>query len=149
VYLPALPAEASAEMIEDDSDRSISQPVTGGVILVADDNADVRRLACMQLEQAGYEVREAADGAEAIEVFKQHVDTIGLVILDVVMPGVGGQAAAVEIRKIRSGVPLFFISGYSPEVAGFDALPEKLLKKPFKAIELLGLVEQQLGVSVT
>ncbi|MFT5014165.1 MAG: CheY-like chemotaxis protein, partial [Dinoroseobacter sp.] len=60
----------------------------------------------------------------------------------VVMPVMDGQNAAKQIRQLQPGVPLFFISGYSPEIVGGDDLPGALLKKPFKGIELRNMVRK-------
>jgi len=142
IYLPALPADAVTEITGGSKGRGEQKSDTGGVILVADDSKEVRLLACRQLQQAGYKTLEAQNGDEAVRKFRENQNDICLVILDVVMPVMDGQNAAKEIRQLQPGVPLFFISGYSPEIVGGDDLPGSLLKKPFKGIELRNMVRK-------
>lgn len=142
LYLPALPADAVTEVTGGIQRQGEQKSGAGGVILVADDSEEVRLLACRQLQQAGYKTLEAENGDEAVKKFRENQNDIRLVILDVVMPVLDGQNAAKEIRKLQPGIPLFFISGYSAEIVGGDALPGALLKKPFKGIELRNMVRK-------
>ncbi|MFT4677774.1 MAG: PAS domain S-box-containing protein [Candidatus Azotimanducaceae bacterium] len=142
IYLPALPADAVTEITGDSQTQGEQKSAARGVILVADDSEEVRLLACRQLQQAGYKTLEAENGDQAVRKFRENKNDISLVILDVVMPVMDGQNAAKQIRQLQPGVPLFFISGYSPEIVGGDDLPGALLKKPFKGIELRNMVRK-------
>ncbi len=121
-------------------------PVGGDeTILLAEDNIDVRNLAVRVLEKGGYKVLVAADGDEAVEVFKEHEDEVDLVMLDLVMPRLGGREAGELIRRIRGGIPILFASGYDPTSVGKeirDLDRADLLMKPFGIPELLGKVRE-------
>ncbi len=64
------------------------------------------------LEQFGYTVIEAVDGADAAVKFMKNQDTVQIVVLEVVMPEKSGKKASDEIRKIRPGIKILFMSGY-------------------------------------
>ena len=84
-----------------------------GVVLVVDDERVVREMAKKALERHGYTVL-AADGAvAAIDIFKRHPGDIALVVLDLSMPGMTGEEALPELRKIRPEVKVLVSSGYS------------------------------------
>jgi len=143
IYLP-LTRDAVVEQAE------VPQAaVRGGTetVLLAEDNADVRTLARSVLEGAGYRVVEAVDGAEAVRLFGEHVDTLGLCLLDVVMPQMSGKAALDAIRTLRPGVRAIFMSGYAadilagPKGASSDVA---LLSKPLLPRELLRRVRETL-----
>jgi PAS domain S-box-containing protein len=110
------------------------------VILVAEDNTEVRQLTKEVLEGSGYTVLEARDGSEAIEKFAQNKDKINLVILDVVMPKKNGNEAYNEIRKIREDVKALFTSGYTGDIVlskGIQNNAFNFIPKPVSPIELL------------
>ena len=147
VFLPELPTNNIVEGVPGRDPGTDKNNSTRKVelVLVADDNDEVRRLVCAQLNQSGYQTLEAVDGFDAVEKFLQASAQICLVVLDVVMPRMGGQVAATEILKHKPGTPLLFISGYSPEVSGYGELPGPILKKPFKSEQLKRLVKECLA----
>jgi len=88
--------------------------VTGSYrVLVVDDERIVRRAARRSLEQLGHSVVEARNGMEAISVMEGDANSIDLILLDVVMPKMGGVEAFPLLRRIRSDVPILISSGYS------------------------------------
>lgn len=110
------------------------------VILVAEDNTEVRQLTKEVLEGSGYTVLEARDGWDAIEKFAQNKDRINLVILDVVMPKKNGNEAFNEIRKIRENVKALFTSGYTGDIVlgkGIQNNAFNFIPKPVSPYELL------------
>jgi two-component system cell cycle sensor histidine kinase/response regulator CckA len=110
------------------------------VILIAEDNTEVRQLTKEVLEGSGYTVLEARDGWDAIEKFAQNKDTINLVILDVVMPKKNGNEAFNEIRKIREDVKALFTSGYTGDIVlgkGIQDNAFNFIPKPVSPYELL------------
>jgi polar amino acid transport system substrate-binding protein len=114
-------------------------------ILVADDEADVRRLARTILVEQGFETLEACDGREAIDMVAKHGEEIGVVILDLVMPNESGREAFEEIRRLRPDVPVILSTGYA-----FDGMPVEeshLLAKPYKAEQLLQAVRGALAAA--
>ena len=116
-------------------------------ILLAEDDAAVREFTRRTLTRAGYRVITADDGEEAVELARLHADEIGLALLDVVMPKLGGPAAARLIRELVPGVGFVFASGYAPgeemqqDVGGDDAV---FLGKPYRLEELLQRVREVL-----
>jgi len=84
-----------------------------GVVLVVDDERIVREMVKRALERHGYTVLLADSGLEAIDVFRRHPGDIALVVLDLSMPGMSGEEALPELRKIRPQVKVVVSSGYS------------------------------------
>jgi CheY-like chemotaxis protein len=88
-----------------------------GFVLVVDDEAGVREVAARMLERQGFTALAAADGQEAIRIFKEHASDITTVLLDVTMPDMSGQEVFVEMRKIRPDIRVILVSGYNEEDA--------------------------------
>jgi DNA-binding response OmpR family regulator len=91
------------------------------------------------LRAAGYEVIEASDGKEALDVYLARGDDVDLVLTDMVMPRSGGLELARVIRAVRPDVPLIFMSGYpNPREEAGMAMPagEELIQKPFSPAAL-------------
>ncbi len=145
VFLPAAPSEAG---VREDPTREVVARTGSGVILVAEDEEAVRRLAIQILERAGYEVISAASGAEALEVARTREGPIRLLLSDVVMPGLRGPELAETLAqegRVRRAV---LISGYADGMKeggpqGLDAW--ELLPKPFNSAELLATIEKVLN----
>jgi len=118
-----------------------------GTILLAEDDAALRSFASRVLRQAGYTVIAAADGREAVLRFTEHRDEVALCLFDLMMPVQSGRSAFDEIRRQAPGMPVLFVSGYSPETAFLDSPPSagSLLLKPYLPSELLARVEAILG----
>jgi two-component system cell cycle sensor histidine kinase/response regulator CckA len=116
-------------------------------ILLVEDEPAVRTLAARVLKRAGYDVRLAADGVEACTLFKEHAPEIDLVLMDVIMPKMGGRDAYENIVKTRSDVPVIFCSGYSERELGAEFLESHgldLLPKPYRPDELLTRIRSRL-----
>jgi PAS domain S-box-containing protein len=119
-----------------------------GVVLLADDEETIRNLGRRMLERWGFEVVVAEDGREAVDKFRAHKDTITLVILDLTMPHLDGEACYRELRQIRPDVRVILSSGYNEQdvvnrfagkgLAGF-------VQKPYTSEELLAKVREALG----
>jgi len=101
-------------------------------ILVIDDDPDVRAFIVATLEEQGYRVRQAADGAHGLkEATREKPD---LVILDFIMPGLSGAEVANRLLAKRRDQPILFVSGYSETEAVRRVAPNApLLAKPFRA----------------
>lgn len=103
-----------------------------GKILIADDEDRMRKLVGDFLKKQGYQVVEAADGRETLEVFSSEPD-IDLIILDVMMPVYDGWSVCREIRK-TSQVPIIMLTARgeeSDELFGFDLGADEYISKPF------------------
>jgi CheY-like chemotaxis protein len=110
----------------------------------------VRNLAAAILEKAGYTVLQAANGEEAMVRFRKAAPEIDLLLLDVVMPGLGGRALYEQARALKPEIAVLFASGYSDNAvrANFalgKGLP--LLSKPFSREELLAAVREVLDAT--
>jgi PAS domain S-box-containing protein len=115
------------------------QAAPGGTILVVDDEDMVRDLCLVCIRTLGFQAVGAADGYEAIKIFRERADEITFVVLDMTMPNMDGAHAFYELRKIRPDVRVIISSGYSEEdVSGqFDGeMPTGFIHKPFR-IEVL------------
>jgi signal transduction histidine kinase len=86
-----------------------------GTILIVDDDHGVRGTLRMLLTSLGFEVLEARDGQEALDLFAAQADAIVLVVLDLTMPVLGGREVFSELRRIRPGVRVILSSGYDKE----------------------------------
>jgi signal transduction histidine kinase len=138
LYFPA----ANPQDVEEKPIEPVLKNAPNGkeVILVAEDNTEVRQLTKEVLEGSGYTVLEARDGWDAIEKFAQNKDRINLVILDVVMPKKNGNEAFNEIRKIRENVKALFTSGYTGDIVlgkGIQNNAFNFIPKPVSPYELL------------
>lgn len=111
-------------------------------ILVADDEARIRRLVCDFLKNAGYETVEAVDGKDAIEKFFS-VGSIDLVICDIMMPEYDGWEVCKKIRE-SSSVPILVLTARSQEfdeLMSFESGADDYVTKPFSPVILVKRVE--------
>ncbi len=120
-----------------------SSELSPSVILLVDDDPDVRLLTRTFLEHEGYSVFSSGDAERAAQIFRS-VPQIDLLVTDVYMPGRSGLELARELKAIRNEVPVLLISGGVLE----DGLEEEgwsFLAKPFRLPELLGTVHRILA----
>jgi PAS domain S-box-containing protein len=118
-----------------------------GTILVVDDDAHIRSVAALALEKTGFTVLTAADGREAVAVFREHAETVRAVILDLTMPHMDGAATARALRQIRPDVRIVLSSGYTKEDATRQFTDRDLigfLQKPYALKDLLGTIRTTL-----
>ena len=119
LFLPALEAPAPAAPAPLPPPR----PIAGGAetILVVEDEPGVRSMVKTCLQHCGYTVLEAADGRQALEVWRQHHDQIALLLTDLVMPGdMSGHELAHRLRAERPALKVIFTSGYSTNMPSAD-----------------------------
>ncbi|HSK42842.1 MAG TPA: PAS domain S-box protein [Candidatus Binatia bacterium] len=103
-------------------------------ILLAEDEAGIRAMTRAYLEGLGYRVLEAANGTDAITLSKEYRGVIDLVLTDVMMPGVRGDAVVKSIRQDRPGIHAIFISGFADGTSIDRSL--EILEKPFEFPDL-------------
>jgi PAS domain S-box-containing protein len=145
IFLPRL-----ANMSSQKSEQPKQSVMRGGnesILLVEDDaflHASVRKI----LSHLGYHVLDAANGVEALAVWKQNRDSIHLLLTDLVMPGgITGIDLAARLLKKNPKLKVIYASGYSAEVAGKDFPLEEginFLIKPFQALKLAQTVRERL-----
>ena len=111
-----------------------------GVVLLVDDEANVRDVVRHMLEDVGLDVVTAVSGTEAVNAFRMHRDEVRAVVLDLTMPGLDGEETLDQIRQIQSDTPVVFMSGYNDGAARWND-PENqhvaFVQKPFQQQELL------------
>lgn len=127
------------------------QPGTG-TVLVAEDEKALRIVARRTLQRAGYEVFDAASGAEALTVWADHKEKIDLLFTDMVMPGgMSGRELALKLQSEKPSLKVIYTSGYSAELIGQDsdwARGACVLSKPFDPSNLVKTVKECLAPRV-
>jgi PAS domain S-box-containing protein len=140
VFLPRAVAEPAREALTAAEPPPRGQ---GECLLIADDEVAIRQLMQSELAAFGYRVLVAADGAEALALFREHLADVKLVITDESMPVMSGLRAVQEMRRLRPALPVILTSGETQA----DLPPQvTVLGKPFSLEELLREVRRQLPV---
>jgi PAS domain S-box-containing protein len=114
-----------------------------GRVLVVDDEEIVREVAAGYLKHLGYTVETAVDGQAAVEYYAQHWREIDLVIIDMVMPKLGGRDCFRELLKINKDVRAVLSTGYGFNVAAQEILDEGVagfIQKPYELIQISEVV---------
>ncbi|MBR1770480.1 MAG: response regulator transcription factor [Lachnospiraceae bacterium] len=112
-------------------------------ILVVDDESRMRKLVSDFLTKSGYEVIEAADGEQALDIFYKKKD-IALLILDVMMPKLDGWQVCKEVREQNDKIPIILLTAKGDErdeLQGFDLGVDEYITKPFSPKILVARVE--------
>jgi CheY-like chemotaxis protein len=121
IYLPLI------NVVEECAGAAPLLPPVGGneTILLAEDDAQTRKIIRIILESSGYRIIEATNGDEAVAVFSDYKNEIRLVIMDMIMPKKNGKEAYEDINRIRPGVRTLFTSGYPADVFHHQEIIEK------------------------
>jgi two-component system, cell cycle sensor histidine kinase and response regulator CckA len=140
-----LPVSAKAVVAEPSRDDAILRG--SGTVLLVDDEDGVRMVAGRILQQLGYQILEAPSGPRALEIYRQEQDRIDLVILDMLMPGMGGAETFQKLKGVDPGVRVLLSSGYSLNgeaqqvmaagARGFIQKPYRLAALSHKVAEIL------------
>ncbi len=130
------PVAERAMLDETPTDGQAISLGNGETILVVEDEPSVRKVIERLLAGLNYNVLTAQDGNEAIQVFEQHRQDIDLVLLDVIMPQVGGRDTLVNLRLKRQDLPIVFMTGNETHFSALklsdaDAQLTTVLRKPF------------------
>jgi CheY-like chemotaxis protein len=142
-----LPGVDRAFELEADAEPA-PEPSGSGCVLVVEDDPSVRQLAVRILEQSGYEVIQAADGVEALELVRGFDRPIDALVTDVVMPRLGGAKLARRLRVDHPSLGLLFMSGYPDgRGEGQEGLPSDaaVVQKPFRSTALLAKLREALA----
>lgn len=127
---------------------SVADLTGAGRVLLVEDEDIVRSFAVRALKRQGYQVLEASDGVEALDILDSLDGDVDLVISDVVMPEMDGPALLKELRKRNPSLKIIFVSGY-PNDAFRQSLGEEqfaFLPKPFSLPQLAAKVKEQLAL---
>ena len=119
---------------------------THGRILIIEDDVDIRDVLKLQLENAGYQVIEAKDGQEGIDLMKKgsNLLQVGLIITDIRMPNVNGVEAIEYIKANAPSIPIMVVTGYPDTELAINLLQKGVkdyLVKPVEKDTLLGKVK--------
>ncbi len=149
IYFPALTGDLRA----DDLSTTIEMPPGGTeTLLLVDDEDAVLTLGAEMLELAGYTVLTAANGREALEVYQSRGDSISLVILDLVMPGISGRRCLEELLKINPNAKVLIASGYAADGPAREARESGavgFVSKPFDLKRILLAVRKSIDAAST
>jgi nitrogen-specific signal transduction histidine kinase/ActR/RegA family two-component response regulator len=119
-----------------------------GTVLVVDDEELIRSYSRSALARYGYDVLLARDGAEAIRLFQEKADQIGLVLLDLAMPGMDGSQTLKRIREIRPDVPVVVCSGFGDMEVEARFAGEQIAEffpKPYTVTQLARKVKEHIA----
>mgnify|MGYP001564370403 CR=1 FL=1 len=145
IYLPRT-AEPTAVRPPDTTAADL--PHGSETVLVVEDEQGVRTLAEFLLRRSGYTVLQAQSGAEALALAGQHMETIHLLLTDVIMPGMSGRELAERLAGDRPGIKTLFMSGYTDDTIvrhGVLQAETAFITKPFTFDALLHKVRATLG----
>jgi CheY-like chemotaxis protein len=115
----------------------------GETVLVIDDEEIVRTVAAAVLANNGFRVLTAENGKAGVEVFREHKDLVSVVLLDLLMPEMGGEEASYQIASIRADVPVILSSGYDESEAQrrfAGRRPKGFIQKPYNVERLLDAI---------
>jgi PAS domain S-box-containing protein len=146
VYLPL--RESSHAVTLEQSDSLTYSGVAKGTVLLVDDEEALRTIGSTLLGAIGFSVITASNGREAVDIVRERTDCIDLVLLDFIMPVMGGVEAYHEIRSISPDIPIVICSGYSAsdaaEIIDNDVHTE-FVQKPYQLHQLRQAMQNLLG----
>jgi two-component system cell cycle sensor histidine kinase/response regulator CckA len=146
IYLPVMQGDQAEA--ETETKRNAAVPEGGSeTILLVDDEEILRDIGKDILEKFGYTVILAADGESALELYRENPEGISLVILDIVMPGMGGKRCLEEILKVNPRAKVVIASGYSINGRAKEVLDggaRSFIRKPYELKQMLGEVRKVL-----
>jgi PAS domain S-box-containing protein len=143
IYLPA-----SEKEVQRPAEMQREVPMSSGTLLVVDDEKKVLDMAVKVLRKLGYTVLEATSGREAIEIHKANQDKIDLVILDIIMPKMGGAEVYDRMKEIDPKVKVLLSSGYSIDGEAKEILArgcDGFIQKPFNMRGLYLAIARVMG----
>jgi PAS domain S-box-containing protein len=138
IFLPA-----SQKDVEGVTDTSATLIRGSGTLLIVDDEELVLSVGVNMLEKLGYTVLAAKNGTEAVDIFKANKDKIKMVILDIIMPDMGGGEVYDKINAINPDMKVLISSGYSVDGQAIELLErgcDGFMQKPFTLEELSGKI---------
>lgn len=144
VYLPRVEAEIETSVSEQ---AIMPSPRGHETILLVEDDENVRVLMADELRKYGYRIVEARNGVEACLVATPYIKKLRLLLTDIVMPGMSGVELARNLRVIKPGLKVLFISGYTDDIGVGAGDPATLyLQKPFTPEVLAEKVREVLNL---
>lgn len=142
IFLPAVSGKDYS------GDYNVNEVPEKPMVLLAEDEEDVRLLAQEILQEMGYDVITAEDGLQAVELFRRYSSKIEFLLFDVIMPRMNGPEACLEIRKISPKIPIVFATGYNDDRIDGEVirlLKAMVLRKPYIRVQLEDAIEQAIN----
>ena len=142
IYFPPVKNKGAAEDVQF---SPLQTRTASETILLVEDEEMVRNLTRRLLEESGYRVTEAQNGAQALDICRSKDCKFDLLLTDVVMPRMSGRELADEMSKIQPGVKILFTSGYTDDQVfreGIRRIDTNFIQKPFDADELLSKIRE-------
>jgi len=146
IYLPG----AAQKEIPAPPPPAETYPKGTETILIVDDEPVIREMGSELLGALGYRTIPAEDGEAACRIFQEHRGEIGLVLLDIIMPKMGGKETFRALRKLSPGLPVLLSSGYSVEGLAQEILEEGangFIQKPYGLPELARTIRRILDAA--
>jgi len=145
IYLPS--AEEKLGLGAQDQAEPLPDKREGITILLAEDDALLRKLTRKMLEEHGYKVLEATNGEAALEAISRHASRIDLTLTDVAMKGMNGPDLVLRLMDLHPGMKVVYMSGYTGELIAHQGLQSgiPLLEKPFTRAALLKTIDETLS----
>ena len=115
-----------------------------GTILIVDDEKEIRKLITIYLKNEGYEVLQAGDGEEGLEIVKKR--DVHLIVLDIMMPKIDGIHMCMKVREIAE-MPIIMLSAKTQDmdkILGLTTGADDYVAKPFNPLELIARIKSQL-----
>jgi len=144
IYLPLI---REMELLPEIESHESLAPGAGETILICDDNAQVRNTLRDVLESLNYRVISASGGLEAVDLYRANSGEVSLIIMDVVMPQVGGVRAIGRIHEINPDARVIFATGYDKDETLKSEMPAEkypMLSKPYNIHRLSRMIREQL-----
>jgi two-component system cell cycle sensor histidine kinase/response regulator CckA len=138
IYLPA----ANSDLNTKDGEIDLRYPMgSGELVLIVDDEENIRQITAATLEKFGYQTLTASDGTEALAIYAQNTGEIAVVLTDMAMPFMDGAATIRALRRLNPNLPIVAASGLPPaETNSLDV--NAFLSKPYTAEKLLTVLAQ-------
>jgi two-component system cell cycle sensor histidine kinase/response regulator CckA len=144
LYLPVTAGSLDAVVRE-----APALPVLGTeTVLLVEDDTQFRMIGKLFLEASGYKVHEAANGSEALRMVETAGVAFQLLVTDVVMPGMSGRELADQVRALRPGIKVLYMSGYADDAMlrhGLERGKFPFIQKPFSLRDFGLKVREALG----
>ena len=140
IFLPA-----SQKAVKGNDDAAFTLIKGSGTMLIVDDEHLVLDVSVSMVEKLGYTVLKAQNGKEAVDIFNANLDKIKLVILDIIMPDMGGGEVYEKIKAIKPDIKVLLASGYSVDGQAIELLErgcDGFIQKPFTMEELSAKIRQ-------
>ena len=144
IYFPVIEKEAAQDS------KEAELPIEGGseTILLVDDEENILKPGEEMLADFGYKVLTASDGESALELYNKEYEKVNLIILDLIMPGMGGSRCLQKLIEINPLVKVIIASGYATsgtEKEIIEAKAKGFIRKPYNVREMLNLVREVLN----